>query len=67
MIAAVASAGLAAETNGSALSTPSAVVTGGGGPRIEFATPIYDFGRVKSGEVVKHTYVFTNVGGAMLQ
>ena len=67
MIAAVALSGVAAETNGGALSIPGAVVTGGGGPRIQFATPIYDFGRVKSGEVVKHTYVFTNAGGAMLQ
>jgi len=28
---------------------------------------MYDFGQVKGGEVVKYTYVFTNVGGAMLQ
>ena len=37
------------------------------GPKIVFATPVYDFGKVKSGEIVKYTYVFTNVGGAMLQ
>jgi len=67
MIATVALSTLAAETNGGALSIPGAVVTGGDAPRIQFATPIYDFGRVKSGDVVKHTYVFTNVGGAMLQ
>ena len=34
---------------------------------MQFATPIYDFGKVKSGELVKYTYVFTNVGGATLQ
>ena len=28
---------------------------------------MYDFGQIKGGEVVKYTYVFTNVGGAMLQ
>ena len=39
----------------------------GWGPRIQFETPVYDFGTVKSGEAVKHTYYFTNVGGATLQ
>jgi hypothetical protein len=42
-------------------------ITAGSGPKIVFATPVYDFGKVRSGEVVKYTYVFTNVGGAMLQ
>jgi hypothetical protein len=42
-------------------------VAAGSGPKIQFATPIYDFGTVKGGEVVKYTYVFTNIGGAMLQ
>lgn len=36
------------------------------GPKIQFATPMYDFGRVKSGEPVKHAYVFTNTGDALL-
>jgi hypothetical protein len=36
------------------------------GPRIQFATPVYDFGRVRSGEPVKYTYVFTNTGDRML-
>ena len=31
-------------------------------PKIQFATPVYDFGRVKAGEPVKYTYVFTNTG-----
>lgn len=46
-----------------------AVVAAAGvaGPKIQFATPIYDFGKVKGGEAVKYTYVFTNVGGATLQ
>lgn len=42
-------------------------LAGGSGSKIIFATPVYDFGKVRSGEVVKYTYVFTNVGGAMLQ
>jgi hypothetical protein len=37
-----------------------------GGARIQFETPIYDFGRIKSGEVVKHIYYFTNTGDQML-
>ena len=37
------------------------------GPKIVFATPVYDFGQVKGGVVVKYTYVFTNAGSAMLQ
>jgi copper(I)-binding protein len=36
------------------------------GPRIQFATPVYDFGRAKCGEPVKYTYVFTNTGDRML-
>ncbi len=67
MIATLALSSLAAESNQGGPTIPGPAVTGGGGPRIQFAMPIHDFGRVKSGEVVKHTYVFTNVGGAMLQ
>lgn len=37
------------------------------GPRIKFAEPIFDFGRVKAGEVVKHTYAFTNIGDQVLE
>jgi len=44
-----------------------ASVAAGTGPKIVFATPVFDFGQIKGGEVVKHTYVFTNVGGAMLE
>jgi copper(I)-binding protein len=36
------------------------------GPRIQFATPVYDFGRARAGEPVKYTYVFTNTGDRML-
>ncbi|MBX3746489.1 MAG: DUF1573 domain-containing protein [Verrucomicrobiae bacterium] len=38
----------------------------GRAPRIEFATPNYDFGRVGAGQVVKHDFVFTNTGNATL-
>jgi hypothetical protein len=36
------------------------------GPRIQFETPTYDFGRVKAGEPVKHNFIFTNTGSALL-
>ncbi len=37
------------------------------GPRIQFATPVHDFGRIKGGEVVKYTYGFTNIGDRLLE
>lgn len=51
------------------LSTPlsGALFTSGAGPEIQFATPVYDFGQIKGGEVVKYTYVFTNVGQQLLE
>ncbi|HVM50282.1 MAG TPA: DUF1573 domain-containing protein [Candidatus Acidoferrum sp.] len=36
------------------------------GPRITFANTLYDFGRARAGEPVKHTYEFTNTGDATL-
>jgi hypothetical protein len=44
----------------------AAAVTNVLAPKIQFETPIYDFGRVKSGELVKHNFVFTNTGNALL-
>jgi hypothetical protein len=37
------------------------------GPRIQFDSVNFDFGRVKSGEVVRHDFIFTNAGSAMLE
>lgn len=37
------------------------------GPRIEFANPVFDFGTLDSGEVVKHAFIFTNTGSATLE
>jgi hypothetical protein len=36
------------------------------GPQIQFATPIYDFGKASAGEFVKYQFVFTNGGDAVL-
>jgi copper(I)-binding protein len=44
----------------------AAPLTNALGPRIQFATPVYDFGRARAGEPVKYTYVFTNTGDRML-
>ena len=37
------------------------------GPKIEFATQIFDFGKVSAGELVRHDFVFTNTGRALLE
>ena len=36
------------------------------GPKIQFETPVYDFGKATWGEPVKYEYVFTNTGDALL-
>jgi len=46
--------------------TPAAASTNAPGPRIQFDSTLFDFGRVKSGEPVKHSYIFTNTGDALL-
>src|ERR1035437_1003195 len=37
------------------------------GPKIQFETMVHDFGRAKSGDQVKYTYIFTNVGDQVLE
>jgi len=37
------------------------------GPRIAFDQTAYDFGKVESGELIKHTFFFTNTGNALLE
>ena len=37
------------------------------GPKIKFATQMFDFGKVKSGDPVKYTYIFTNTGDELLE
>ena len=46
---------------------PAPAIVDGVGPRIDFATNLYDFGRVKSGDPVKYTYYFTNTGDMLLE
>jgi hypothetical protein len=45
-------------------STTTAAVTGA---KIAFETPTYDFGKAKSGEPIKHTFIFTNAGCETLE
>ena len=37
------------------------------GPKIEFAIQVFDFGKVSAGELVRHDFVFTNTGRALLE
>ena len=41
--------------------------TNGNGPKIQFAEPVHDFGKISAGEAVKYDFVFTNAGDAMLE
>ncbi len=45
-------------------STPAS--TNAMGPKIQFDNPVYDWGKVSAGEMVKHTFIFTNTGDATL-
>ena len=50
-------------------STPApaeAAATNAVGPKIKFATPLYDFVKARSGDAVKYTYIFTNTGDQLL-
>jgi len=53
-----------AATAPGAAATPAAAPSGS---KIQFETPTYDFGRGKSGEPIKHTFVFTNTGCETLE
>lgn len=46
---------------------PSGTPPEGSGPKIRFAEATHDFGQIKRGETMKHSFVFTNVGAAMLE
>ena len=47
--------------------TAEAASTIAGGPKIQFATPTYDAGKVTAGTLIKYTFAFTNTGTEMLE
>jgi len=44
----------------------SAAKPNGDGPQIKFSETLFDFGRIKSSEPVRHEYIVTNTGNAVL-
>jgi hypothetical protein len=36
-------------------------------PRIELGAPVFEFGQAEAGDVVKHDFMFTNTGNALLE
>jgi len=56
--------GIGGETH---IQAPTSNGTAQTGPRIQFADPIFDFGKVGSGEVIRHDFVFTNTGNQLLE
>jgi Protein of unknown function (DUF1573) len=55
-----------AQTNPASPSASAIAPPTTSGPRIEFADLNYDFGKVDAGEVVKHDFVFINMGDQLL-
>ena len=42
-------------------------VAGAGQPKIQFQSAEFDFGKISTGELVKHEFIFTNTGAATLE
>src|SRR5438876_3954423 len=60
-------AGLAQTKDGTATPGAAGAPPDGAGPKIQFAEIVYDFGKVNSGQLVKQSFVFTNIGTATLE
>ena len=58
---------LAAAEPPSAPPVPQGTLPAPNGPRIQFAEMARDFGKVIAGEVLRHTFAFTNVGDRVLE
>jgi len=53
---------------GQALPAPATpVASKADGPRIKFSETSFDFGKIKSSEVVRHDFIITNTGNAVLE
>ena len=46
---------------------PGAAAGTGSSGRIQFATNVHDFPKVRAGEIVKHSFTFTNTGSGLLE
>lgn len=56
-----------ADSNAVAAGAPTkAVAPAVGAPRIQFAETEFDFGKISSGDIVRHDFIFTNTGTAAL-
>lgn len=45
----------------------TAAPTATGGPKIQFAETVFDFGKIDSGHLARHDFIFTNTGAATLE
>src|SRR5437867_5167868 len=63
----VASGAAQTKIEATSSSTAKAVPAVAVGPRIQFAETIFDFGRIDSGTVARHDFVFTTTGAAKLE
>jgi len=50
-----------------ATATPPPAQPNSSGAHAQFANPIYDFGKAQAGELVKYSFIFTNVGDQTLE
>jgi len=46
---------------------PAPTVPQGPSPKIVFQTPSFDFGKARTGDTLKHTFIYTNTGDAVLE
>lgn len=49
------------------LEAPAITAATNAGPKIQFAELVFDFGKVESGSLVKHDFIFTNIGDQTLE
>jgi hypothetical protein len=57
----------AAEAAPSAAPAAAPTAPAPAGPKLQFATPVFDFGKTRAGDPVKHVFYFTNTGDATLE
>jgi hypothetical protein len=65
ILAVAVSRGFAADP--AAVAPAGTAPTNAPGPKIQFASTVYDFGKVIAGEPVKTDFIFTNTGDALLE